>query len=221
MVSKTLKEELPVIASNTACIAVDAVEINPISAVANLANVLLASVNISNMYFAKKLSRFLLGISEMSLGERVKFHSKYIDDKENEFAEKLLLIIEKIDDLSKAFILANLCRSLSDGIINLNMFMRLSKALVNTLIEDLYYLKRNDDKKKLEYNCHSDTLLNNGFYRRSRALYPSGEDSKEFACEVTELGQMMIRCGLSYYSGYISFEELQKNNNKIDGKYKY
>lgn len=209
LVSETLKEELPVVAASSAGVIVDTVQSNPVSAVTNLASILLSTRNIANMFLLKKLLRFLSGISDMTLDKRVRFSSKYIDGNENEFAEKLLIIIEKLDDLSKANILANLFRSLSDETIDINMFMRLSNALANTLIEDLLFLEKNDDKTRLEYNCHSDTLLNNGYYRRSRALFPGSGDSKDFACEVTALGKKMVQCGLRYHNGYIAFEEMQ------------
>jgi hypothetical protein len=106
--------------------------------------------SITTGFFLKKLLKFIYESRDIPFENRVKFMSKHLNGKENEFYEKLLLIIEQIDDLKKCKVIANLFRSLVYEKLGVSIFSRLVLLVKNCFYEDLVFLNKNKDKGMLE-----------------------------------------------------------------------
>lgn len=97
--------------------------------------------SLSEANYMKKLINFCYNMEDIPSMERIKYVNKAISDDEN-FGEKLLLTLEKIDDLDKTQMLVKLFRAYGnkDG-IDYHTFRRLCLALEKTYVQDLYYLR--------------------------------------------------------------------------------
>ena len=103
------------------------------------------SQNISNSFFTKKILKFLFELNSISNKERLSFIEKL--DNENESAkigEKLLIIINKLDDVDKATILGRLFKLTIEGEIEIQTFIRLSYMVDRAYFEDLKVLRNNE-----------------------------------------------------------------------------
>lgn len=103
------------------------------------------SQNISNSFFTKKILKFLLELNSISNKERLNFIEQL--DNENESAkigEKLLIIINNLEDVDKATILGKLFKLAIEGKIEMQTFMRLSYMVDRAYLEDLKVLRDNE-----------------------------------------------------------------------------
>lgn len=103
------------------------------------------SQNISNSFFTKKILKFLFELSSISNKERLNFIEQL--DNENESAkigEKLLIIVNKLDDVDKATILGRLFKLTIERKIEMQTFMRLSYMVDRAYLEDLKVLRNNE-----------------------------------------------------------------------------
>lgn len=95
--------------------------------------------SLSEANYMKKLINFCYNMEDIPSMERIKYVNKAISDDEN-FGEKLLLTLEKIDDLDKTQMLVKLFRAYGnkDG-IDYHTFRRLCLALEKTYVQDLLF----------------------------------------------------------------------------------
>lgn len=102
---------------------------------------------ISNAFNMKKLIRFCFHMKDIPSMERAKYVNTAIHEDKH-FGEKLMLTLDKIDDLEKIEMLVKLFRAYGhrDG-IDYHTFRRLCIVLEKTYIQDLYYLKECLDNK--------------------------------------------------------------------------
>lgn len=103
------------------------------------------SQNISNSFFTKKILKFLFELNSVSNKERLNFIEQL--DNENESAkigEKLLIIINNLEDVDKATIIGKLFKLAIEGKIEMQTFMRLSYMVDRAYLEDLKVLRDNE-----------------------------------------------------------------------------
>lgn len=112
------------------------------------------STNLKTAFFYKKLLHFLIYMNEIDFSERINFLSKYIDESrqsENEIGEKILLTIDKLDEIQKTRYYVNFIRMYATkDEIDYYKFIRLCHILDKIFIGDLdkfkdmevIYLKR-------------------------------------------------------------------------------
>ena len=98
-------------------------------------------VALCNAYSMKKMIHFCYHMKDIPSMERVKYVNEAIEEDKH-FGEKLLLTLDKIDDLDKTRMLANIFRAYGhrEG-IDYHTFRRLCFALEKTYAQDLYYLR--------------------------------------------------------------------------------
>lgn len=103
-------------------------------------------VTLRNAYSIKKLIYFCYCMKDIPSQERIKFVNKALYEDKN-FGEKLLLCIEKIDDLEKVEMLKRLFQAYGhrDG-IDYSTFRRLCLILEKAFLDDLLYIKNAKDK---------------------------------------------------------------------------
>jgi len=120
---------------------------------------------ITESFFTRKLLRFLFEIKNIPLEEREKFIAKLESKNETRKAgEKLLIVLNRIDDTEKAAIIGRIFKKTILGKIDFNDFNRLSNIIDNTYIEDLKVLKNNEFLQyindDIKSNLYKTGLLN-------------------------------------------------------------
>lgn len=102
--------------------------------------------SISNAFFYKKLLNFLINLKEFDYEKRKKIIDKFTKD-DKEFSEKLIYIIEKLDETEKAKFLSRIFKCYGEGKINYNEFRRFCIILANNYLDDIKFLKDNIGKQ--------------------------------------------------------------------------
>ena len=115
-----------------------------IPVVSSMVSIFRVGMNIKERIFFKKLLIFLNAIKEIPLEDRVDFLSKFKEEKVKELGEKIIFLIDQLDDLQKSIIIAN---------IDNRMFFRLSSAVQKGFIDDLTFLRDNFDKEISGYEA--------------------------------------------------------------------
>ena len=139
---------------------------------------------------------------------QVKLSSKFADEESRrDFVNRLLRILNEIDDEIKIDYLANLARSVLLNLIDLPLFYKLSKILRFTTREELNYLSENINRGESVIDVYVASLLQHGLamkYDLGRGYMMSGpyEDTYDF----THLGLCLDMFAISF---------------NVDGKYKY
>jgi hypothetical protein len=113
-----------------------------IPVVGGLLKTLKAGISIREYFFAKKLLTFLVGIHQADKENRRKFREKM--DREETFrkvSEHLLVILDKIEDLEKATLIAKIFMCLLNDDINYTTFRYYSGIVAKAFIDDLKTLK--------------------------------------------------------------------------------
>ena len=103
-----------------------------------------AVVSISNHLFLKKVFRFLAKLNDVSPEERAEFVEKLETDagQRQKVGEKLILLLDRFDDLQKADLLGKIFKAYIKGTIDYIKFQKLSTALENMGIHNLPELKK-------------------------------------------------------------------------------
>jgi hypothetical protein len=193
--SETFKRDIFKFGVNTIQDLLNLLSLNPKdyanATISILRNGLNMSQNISNKIFGDKLIVFLFGLKDTKLEERIKFLDKYVSEKEYNFADRLLSIIEQLDFIEKAFILSKLFTCFLNEKISKSEFFRLSHALNIVYLEDLKFLKESDYEKVISDDLSCFSLESAGLIFHERTWQ---DDPKEYS--VSTLGKKMIEYGL-------------------------
>lgn len=98
-----------------------------------------SGVDINKLIFQKKVEALISSISRISDEELSKFNFQLEHDFEykTRIAEHLMLIIDRLDDLEKAKLLANAYSSFINNAINFYQFRRVARAIERCMIEDM------------------------------------------------------------------------------------
>lgn len=157
--------------------------VNTFSAILGMSN------SIKNAFFYKKLTFFLYHMDEIPKEERKKFNDKAIKD-DTDFGEKLIYVLDNLDDVKKAEYLAKLYKGYAEGIINYEEFRRLCIALTRIFLGDLEYLKH-----RTISHSEGAALSPLGLYRSSFSGGIGSLRSDEAECfKITYLGRKMYEC---------------------------
>lgn len=98
--------------------------------------------NIKDQIFLKKLYSFLFHLKEIPLYKRIAFIDN-LEESKQKVGEKLLILIEKLDDLDKPKIISNLFKATIEEKMTYEDFLIISNSVSNSYINDLKEL-RND-----------------------------------------------------------------------------
>jgi hypothetical protein len=116
------------------------------------------ATNIKDQIFLKKLYSFLFHLKDIPLNKRVEFINN-LEDSKQKVGEKLLILIEKLDDLDKPKMISNLFRAVIEEKISYEEFLIISNAVANSYINDLKKLK----SKNISYDIQ-ERLSHNGIF---------------------------------------------------------
>lgn len=102
-------------------------------------------VSIRERFFIKKVIKFLYSLKDTTTEERVEFLNKHSEDK-HQLGEKLIVILDRLDDIYKATLIGNLFSNYLYENISLVTFQRLSQIIDRCFVEDLKYLENHSDQ---------------------------------------------------------------------------
>lgn len=102
-----------------------------------------AAFGIREAIFAKKVYKFLTQVKDIPLKEREDFIKK-LEEKygyKQQVGEKLIVLLEKLDDLNKPEIIGRLFKSTIQSNLSYNEFLRLSAIVAAAYLPDLERIK--------------------------------------------------------------------------------
>ncbi|HEX8577704.1 MAG TPA: hypothetical protein VF677_15565 [Flavobacterium sp.] len=175
--------------------------------VGTLYNVYNFSQNVSNAFFAKKILKFLLELNDIPESERLEFIQKLESGEETQkVGEKLLVVLNKFDDVDKATILGRIFKITISEEIELSTFTRLAYMIDKVYLQDLKELKNkfvdnlsSDTRHNLsQVGILNQTLKDNREHEEyvfrntgKREFYPP-----KFEYEISDYGEILIKHGL-------------------------
>lgn len=151
-------------------------------------------ISLWNAYSMQKLIYFCYHMKDIPKHERIRFVNKAIYHDKN-FGKKLLLTIEKIDDVDKMQMLILLFRAYGhrDG-IDYDTFRKLSLALENVYIKDLTFLKESIDLKKEYVGGESAIALSNIGFTLWTVMDSNCNIFESEVYSITPLGEKFYEC---------------------------
>lgn len=149
-------------------------------------------ISISNAYSMKKLMHFCYYMKDIPSFERSLYINK-VTNKDEHFGEKLLLTLDKIDDLDKTQMLVKIFRGYGhkNG-IDYHTFRRLCLALEKTYVEDLQYLKECVESQKDYFSGEKMINLSNSGLTAMTVI--GGDLLNGDVFQILPLGQTFYKC---------------------------
>lgn len=173
---------------------------------------IIAAKNIYTSYsdciFLKKAMNVLLELSDVGTDERKKFIAD-LDSKYETGAEKILMTIDKLDSHRKCRVFGRLCKLKANEVIDVDEFLRISKVIKDSYLDDLYlinYLDKDGILKLVgeelppllsldliwQESLGASPILSNGFRRNSLdPEFVTGEI--KFNIELTGTGRTLLK----------------------------
>lgn len=170
-------------------------------------------LGIRETIFIKKMYKFLTELKDISTEQRQKFIEKL--ESENEYkhkvGEKLITIMEHIDDIDKPTIIGKLFKFTISGDLDYENFLRLSSIVQNSFLPDLMKLKPCNNKKGIreltEQHFYQLGIMDIKLEENTRDLYimesASFGGSNKITLppimkyELNGLGKQLIKYGLT------------------------
>jgi hypothetical protein len=120
--------------------------INQIPIIGTLRSIYKIANSISDYLFVKKLLKFLQELGEVSEEQKLELNIKIQSDFQynKKIGEKLLEIIDKVDDTDKTRIIALLFRAFIEGKIDLQKFFKFSQLTNKAFLPDIIAFSRQD-----------------------------------------------------------------------------
>ncbi len=148
-----------------------------------------ATKNVQLYRLMKKMHRFIFITHDTTLEEREKFITEYAEKNKENGCEALFSVIERIDNVNKVDVLANLIKAKIREQLTIKDFIRLS-----SILERIPYIDLNDLRNYLEdyyEDGSTDILLSVGVIYQS-VLDGNGEDKYR----LNHLGKLLLKHGL-------------------------
>ncbi|WP_298321408.1 hypothetical protein [uncultured Aquimarina sp.] len=109
----------------------------------------------SDKIYLKKAMHVLLEIGDVNWKERVEFIRK-LDDENSSGIEKILLSIDKLETIRKCKVFGRLCKLNALVKIDVNRFLRLTKLIQDSYLEDLkllpYFISQQKNNQQKYFN---------------------------------------------------------------------
>lgn len=147
-------------------------------------------LNIKDRLFIKKLLLFFNGLSIVPLEVREKFIKYNYSGKEEYLGQKLLMIIDGLDDFEKPTIISMLFKAYINGCIDKQMFFRLSLIVQKCYLHDLLFLEQNCEDTIKGYKALN--LYNNSLVEISNF---SEVEEGETEYKINYVGKQLIQYG--------------------------
>lgn len=167
--------------------------VKDIPAVGIVAKLYSAALGVQGYIFAKKIRRFLTELRSIPKKEREAFAERLEKDKEQKerTAETLVALLDKIDDLAKAPLLARAFSSYVRQEIDFSTFQRLAAAVDRCLVSDLPLLEDFHGPQAID-GYIGDMLVSTGLV--SVAAIPGIRGSGvKTTYEISHLGELFVQ----------------------------
>ncbi|AJE54172.1 hypothetical protein [Paenibacillus polymyxa] len=171
------------------------------------------SSTVSNHFLYCKMIRFIAGAEELDLEERKHFLNKH-EKNHAKLNQQLLLHLERLDELNKADLFANLFKARVLLSLTETEFYRLSHILQKVFYDDLLFLKKHANEKVL-LGTQAEHLATVGLVRgisgftfaeaevNIEAFELQDEFLKSEQYVISKAGHLFIQYGLNHIpSGY-------------------
>jgi hypothetical protein len=169
-------------------------------------------IGIHEKLFLKKMLRFLFHLKAIPKEDRQNFIKKLSSDKKykTKVGEALILIVDKLNDYTKADYLGKLFAYTITGRVDFETFLKLSNIIDRSFVQDLNYLLPfyNGEADKID-ETDRDILYNLGLLKNlgvdgGTFLFLRNEDApnKKVQMEINKYGKLIVELLLS-----------QENNN--------
>lgn len=145
--------------------------------------------NIQTRRLIKKVHKFIFATKDTTLYERKKFMAEYTEKNKENGCEALLAVIDKLDNINKVDILANLMKAKINDHINIECFIRLCVVIDRIPFSDLNELSKYT-KDYYEYGS-TDVLLSAGVL--SNTVIDAEEGNKY---RLNMLGVLLLKHGM-------------------------
>lgn len=161
--------------------------------IGTLGSVFKVGISIRDRYFIRKIIEFLCSLEDTSLDERREFLVKH--SNEQRLGEKLIFILDRLDDIEKPKLIANLFKKYMYNEIDYVTFQRLSLIIEKCFIEDLKFLKNNSNENVIT-GFEALGLVNSGLV--SLASFDGGNFNEvdynpETDYKINDLGKAIIQ----------------------------
>ena len=178
---------------------------NAVAAAEALEFFLQAPVFLRECLFWEKFSMYLNGVF-IEEDDIRKLGEVFRENKEKEdYARRIIKIIDDIDTLNKVKYIINLTRALTRNLIKKSDYYRLCYTVRSALQEDLTFLIMNINDDHLKNSIHVDFLKQNGLVKPSVTFIDGGnfdetetEDEERDEFKFTLLAKMLYKFGLVY-----------------------
>ncbi len=149
-------------------------------------------VSVRDMLLIKKLLLFLLSLSSVSPEKKTKFKEKINSDEKFKrvVGEKLIVILDRLDDMEKPALVARAFQAYVEEHIDLETFQRLTSAIDRSFLLDMRTLKTVGDPKK--FTSHTTLNLSNSGLLEVNASSTVRIGAKSNEYHITELGNLLL-----------------------------
>lgn len=150
-----------------------------------------AADSIRDRIFAAKLSKFILSLESITEEQKNKLREKMAAGAEEaqKVGETLLLILERVTDLNKPFLLSKIFLAYIDGVVSSDELRRLSQAVDAAFADDLEQLLAADKIPEKSEEPWMQYLIASGLTRLVAGQ--SWSESGKLYCEITPLAQKL------------------------------
>jgi len=144
--------------------------------------------------FTKKVRRFLTELASIPAAEREQFAGRMERDPEQRerTADALVVLLDKLDDLAKAPLLARAFACYVRDEFDFTTFRRLAAAVDRCLVDDLGALKKIEKKQAPLDGYIGDVLVSAGLATISAIPTIRGPDAKT-TYALSELGELFLQ----------------------------
>jgi hypothetical protein len=168
LVKSLSRDELADVGATVGDIALDSVitsgALDGVPVVGTLVNIARSGAAIRDLVFQRKVIAFLTSFANESDPTSRKEFVRKIEEQDDgqRFGETILLLLERMDDLSKPVIVGRLMAAVTRGDMSLKEGLRLSRIVDRAFIEDLLLLPDLNDGKVQPDEGIADALFSAG-----------------------------------------------------------
>lgn len=165
--------------------------------------------NISDWFLLKKVLKFLYQLKDIPIAERIDFVKELEKEKQSKkIGEKLLVYINRLDDINKAEIIGKLYKALIQKKISLSDFFRLTSYVDKSFIDDLINLQKSAELPNRVSIETKENLSQIGLFSRKikdnrdieeyrKNKYDSSTKiAPSFDYEINRYGKLLLEYGL-------------------------
>lgn len=151
------------------------------------------SQDMSDRIFAKKIMSFLFGYSPFNQNAINDFYFKH---NEKEIGEKIILILNQLDDIKKAEIIGRLFKATIESKVDKDTFFRCCYAVNRCFLTDLDWLKINQYSIKSDNESMLISLVDSMLIKENIGMQSVEDYESKINHHITLIGKLVLKYGL-------------------------